>query len=70
MPVGCQNPIRICSAHALDVVLQIIVLVPVVAWGIGALAGMWGSGALAVTAFRAWRGTPPATQTLPPAPAG
>jgi len=46
------------------IALQIIVLVPVVGWAIGALAGMWGSGALAVTAFRAWRGTPPATQML------
>jgi hypothetical protein len=40
------------------IVLQIIVLVPVVGWAIGALAGMWGAGALAVAAFRAWRGSP------------
>jgi hypothetical protein len=40
------------------IVLQIIVLVPVVGWAIGVLAGIWGSGALAVTAFRASRGTP------------
>ncbi len=51
------------------IVLQIVVLVPFVGWAIGALAGIWGSGALVITAFRAWRGTPPATQTLPPAPA-
>ncbi|MBE3111952.1 MAG: hypothetical protein IMZ46_15845 [Acidobacteria bacterium] len=37
------------------VVLQIVVLVPVVGWAIGALAGMWGSGALAVAAFGAMR---------------
>ncbi len=40
------------------IVLQIVVLVPFVGWAIGALAGIWGSGALAVTALRAWRGTP------------
>jgi hypothetical protein len=40
------------------IVLQIIVLLPFVGWAIGALAGIWGSGALAVTALRAWRGTP------------
>jgi hypothetical protein len=40
------------------IVLQIIVLLPFVGWAIGALAGMCGAGALAVTALRAWRGTP------------
>jgi len=49
------------------IVLQIIVLLPVVGWGIGTLAGIWGSGALATTAFRSWRGTP--RQPSPPADA-
>lgn len=40
------------------IVLQIVVLVPFAGWAIGLLAGMWGSGALAVAAFRAWRGMP------------
>jgi hypothetical protein len=39
------------------IMFQIIVLVPVVGWAIGALAGIWGSGALSVIAFRGWRGT-------------
>jgi hypothetical protein len=47
------------------IVLQIVVLVPVIGWAIGALAGIWGSGALAVSAYRAWRPRPHA----PPAPA-
>jgi len=45
------------------IVLQIVVLVPVVGWAIGALAGMWGSGALAVAAFGAWRSPSGPTST-------
>ncbi|HUS81819.1 MAG TPA: hypothetical protein VM013_01005 [Dehalococcoidia bacterium] len=48
------------------IILQIVVLVPVVGWAIGALAGIWGSGALAVTAFRAGR----SRSHAPTAPAG
>jgi hypothetical protein len=37
------------------IVLQIVLLVPIAGWAVVALAGVWGSGALAVIAFRAWR---------------
>jgi len=49
------------------ILLQIVVLVPVVGWLIGVLAGIWGSGALALVALRAWRGTPRAEPSPPPA---
>ena len=50
-------------------VLQIIVLVPFLGWAIGAIAGIWGSGALTVAGFRAWRTTPPVEPSPPVAPA-
>ena len=37
------------------IILQIVVLVPILGWAIGLIAGIWGSGALAVGAFDAWR---------------
>ncbi len=37
------------------IVLQVVLLVPVVGWAIAFLAGIWGSGALAAAAWRAWR---------------
>ena len=46
------------------ILLQIVVLLPFLGWAIGLLAGIWGSGALAVTAFRSWQ--TPVAQTLPP----
>jgi hypothetical protein len=42
------------------VLLQVIVLIPIAGWAIGVLAGIWGTGALATTAFRAFRETPSA----------
>ena len=38
------------------IVLQLAGLVPLLGWAVMALAGIWGSGALGVTAFRAWQG--------------
>ncbi len=44
------------AATALGViVLQIVLLVPIAGWAVAVLAGLWGSGALAVIAFRSWR---------------
>jgi len=44
------------AATALGViVLQIVLLVPIVGWAVAFLAGIWGSGALAVAGWRAWR---------------
>ncbi len=48
------------------VLLQIVVLLPFLGWAIGLIAGVWGSGALAVTAFRSWR-MPDARQPSLPA---
>jgi hypothetical protein len=46
--------------------LQLIILLPVVGWAVAALAGLWGAGALAVLAFRAWRGHGKETSAAPP----
>ncbi len=46
------------------IILQIVIVLPFLGWAIGILAGIWGSGALAVAAFRAWR--EPAPRTTPP----
>ena len=44
------------AATALGVILlQIVLLVPIAGWAIAFLAGVWGSGALALAGWRAWR---------------
>ena len=47
--------------------MQLVVLLPVVGWALAVLAGLWGSGALAVMAFRAWRGQGGEPATAPAA---
>jgi hypothetical protein len=47
------------------ILLQIVLLLPFFGWAIALLSGIWGSGALAVSAFRAWR-EPPVPAAPPP----
>jgi len=47
------------------VLLQLVALIPFIGWIVLLIAGAWGSGALAVAAFRAWRGRGAAPEIAP-----
>ncbi len=64
---GRRTPSRLYIPVTMGLVLlQIVVLLPFLGWAVGLIAGVWGSGALALTAFRAWR-MPDARQPSLPA---